>query len=234
MREAVGTLKTTVISDDAQTHVYEICREFDITGEEVILLTLYPTLTEPNTFDLSSMHLMNHAFDEGLQLQKVHFVFLFSKVVGAKLSTRNLKMDEQNMQYLRELISKLPKAKIIISFGSSMHNCPAVIESKVELFKMIKELRPKDALWQIECEGMEEEAPHILFAGIRYGNQTWGLRHYIVPYRYTPEGYKAYLAGKEEARERFMKNVLGRKKEEVAETEDKPKKGRKKNDNKES
>ena len=77
MREAVGTLKTTVISDETQNHVFEICREFDTDGEEVILLTLYPTLTEPNTFDLSSMHLMNHASDEGLQLQKVHFVFLF-------------------------------------------------------------------------------------------------------------------------------------------------------------
>lgn len=232
MTETVGTLTTKVVADDSKTHVFEICREFDSDGAEIILITLYPTLTEPNTFDLSSIHLMNHAADEGMMLSKVHFVFLFSKVVGAKLSTRGLKVDEPNMQYLRELISKLPKAKIIISFGSSMHNCPAVIESKVELFKMIKELRPKDALWQIGCEGMEEEAPHILFAGIRYGSQTWGLRHYIVPYRYTPEGYQAYLAGKEEARERFMQNVLGRKQEEAV--EDKPKRGRKKNDNKES
>lgn len=234
MREVVGTLKTTVVSDVAQSHVFEICREFDTDGEEVILLTLYPTLTQPNTFDLSSMHLMNHAADDGLQLRKVHFVFLFSKVVEAKLSTRSLKKDETNMQFLRELISKLPKAKIIISFGSSMHNCPAVIESKVELFKMIKELRPKDALWQLECEGMKEDAPHILFAGIRYGNQIWGLRHYVVPYCYTPEGYQVYLTGKKEARERFMKNVLGRKKEEKVEAEDKLKKGRKKNENKES
>lgn len=74
MVEAVGTLKTTVISDESKNHVYEIRREFDTEGEEVILLTLYPTLTEPNTFDLSSMHLMNHSADEELQLQKVHFV----------------------------------------------------------------------------------------------------------------------------------------------------------------
>lgn len=226
MTETVGTLKTTVVSD-AQSHVYEICREFDTSGEEVILLTLYPTLMEPNTFDLSSMHLMNHASDEGLQFKKVHFVFLFSKVVAAKISTRGLKMDESNMQYLRELITKMPQAKIIISFGSSMHNCPAVIESKVELFKMLKEIRPKEALWQLDADGMEEEAPHILFAGIRYGNQRWRIRHYVVPYHYTSEGYQNYLTGKEEAKERFIQNVLGRKKKDIAETADKPKRGRK-------
>lgn len=235
MTEAVGTLKTTVISDESKNHVYEICREFDTDGDEVILLTLYPTLTEPNTFDLSSMHLMNHASDEELQLQKVHFVFLFSKVVGSKLSTRGLTMDEENMEYLRDIITRLPEAKIIISFGSSMAKCPAVIESKVELFKMIKELRPKDALWQISTEDMDEEAPHILYAGIRFNNQQWGLRHYVIPHKYTEAGYKEYLANKEIARERFMQNVLGKKSNASTEkVEEKTKKGKKKNDSTES
>ena len=233
MKEAVGTLTTRIVSDESKEHVYEICREFDTPGGEIILITLYPTLVEPNTFDLSSMHLMNHAGDEGLRLQKVHFVFLFSKVVNAKLSTRGLKMDETNMRYLREIITRLPNAKIIISFGSSMEKCPAVIESKVELFKMIKELRPQDALWQISTEGMDEDAPHILFCGIRYGNQQWSLRHYVVPYRYTEEGYKEYQANKEIARERFIQNVLG-KKNTAAVSEEKPKKGKKKNDSTES
>ncbi len=234
MKEVTGTLTTTIITNDEENRVFEICREFDNDGEEVILLTLYPTLTTPNSFDLSSVHLINHAADEGLQLRKVHFVFLFSKVVSTKLSTRGLKVDVENMEYLRGLITKLPEAKIIISYGSSMHNCPAVIESKVELFKMIKELRPKDALWQLDTEDMEEEAPHILFAGIRYNNQFWGLRHYTIPHRYTETGYKEYLANKEEARERFIQNVLGHKKEVVDVVEEKPKRGKKKNDNTES
>ena len=235
MREAEGTLTTKIISDESQNHVYEICREFNTDGAEVILLTLYPTLTEPNTFDLSSIHLMNHASDEGLQLKKVHFVFLFSKVVGSKLSTRGLTVDDENMEYLREIITKLPEAKIIISFGSSMAKCPAVIESKVELFKMIKELRPKDALWQISAEDMDEEAPHILYAGIRFNNQPWSLRHYVIPHKYTEVGYKEYLANKEIARERFMQNVLGKKNETaVAKPDEKTKKGKKKNDSKES
>lgn len=241
LKETVGILRTTISSDESKKHVYEICREFDTDGEEAILLTLYPTLTEPNTFDLSSMHLMNHVADEELQLQKVHFVFLFSKVIGAKPSTRGLTMDCENMEYIRELITQLPNAKIIISFGSSMAKCPAVIESKVELFKMIQELRPKDALWQISTEDMDEEAPHILYAGIRFNSQSWSLRHYVIPHKYTEEGYKEYLANKEIARVRFMQNVLGKKREtetemteEKLKTEEKPKKGKKKHGSTES
>ena len=150
-------------------------------------------------------------------------------------------MDCENMEYIRELITQLPNAKIIISFGSSMAKCPAVIESKVELFKMIQELRPKDALWQISTEDMDEEAPHILYAGIRFNSQSWSLRHYVIPHKYTEEGYKEYLANKEIARVRFMQNVLGKKREtetetteEKLKTEEKPKKGKKKHGSTES
>lgn len=234
MKEVTGTLTTTIITNDEETRVFEICREFDRDGEEAILVTLYPTLTEPNTFDLSSVHLINHSTDEGLNFSKIHFVFLFSKVVKTKMSTRGLTMDVENMNFLKERIAQLPNAKIIISFGSSMQNCPAVIESKVELFKMIKELRPKETLWQMDADDMEEESPHILFLGIRYNNQYWDLCPYIIPHKYTEKGYAEYLANKEIAKERFIQNVLGRKKDEPNVVDTKAKKGKKKSDNTES
>ena len=234
MKEVKGTLTTTITMNEEETRVYEICREFDRAGEEAILVTLYPTLIEPNAFDLSSVHLMNHSTDEDLELSKVHFVFLFSKVTKTKMSTRGLSMDTDNMNFLKERIEQLPNAKIIISWGSSMQNCPAVIESKVEFFKMIDELRPKETLWQLDVEDSEEEAIHVLFAGIRYNNQQWGLTKYTIPYKYTEKGYQEYLAKKDEAKERFIQNVLGRKKVETDIATTKPKKGKKKNDNTES
>ena len=234
MKEVTGTLTTTIITNDEETRVFEICREFDRDGEEAILVTLYPTLTEPNTFDLSSVHLINHSTDEGLNFSKIHFVFLFSKVVKTKMSTRGLTMDVENMNFLKERIAQLPNAKIIISFGSSMQNCPAVIESKVELFKMIKELRPKETLWQMDADDMEEASPHILFLGIRYNNQQWYLSPYTIPHKYTEKGYAEYLESKEIAKERFIQNVLGRKKDEPDVVDTKPKKGKKKSDNTES
>ncbi len=208
MKELTGNVKTTIIGNDELTHVYEITKEFADAGAEVILLTLYPTITDPNTADLSTLHMLNHCGDEGLKWSKVHFVYLFSKVAGNRLSTRGLTVDTDNLEYLRKKVSEHPDAKIVISFGNSMEKCPAAIESKVLLFQIIQELRPNEPLWQLDAEGMEEEAPHILFAGIRYGDRDWSLRHYIIPKKYTPEGYDAYLACKELRRERFIKTVL--------------------------
>lgn len=51
--ELTGNIKTTIVCDDAKEHVYEIIRELDTEGEEIILLTLYPTLTTPNELDLN-------------------------------------------------------------------------------------------------------------------------------------------------------------------------------------
>lgn len=230
MVEKTGVLKTTVVCSDDQSKVYEICREFDSDGDEVILVTLYPTLAEPNLCDLSGLHLLNHASDEKLNFKTIHFVFLFSQVVKGKLSAKTLEVDRENLNYIREIIKKTTDSKIIISFGSSLEKNAVVTESKVELFKIIKEMRSDDALWKISAEGMEEDAPHILFAGIRYGDLEWSLSHYIVPHKYTPEGYKEYLAGKEAQRERFLQNVLGKKKEERTE-EKKAVKGKRKDDN---
>jgi hypothetical protein len=225
-----GNIKTTIVASEDMAHVYEITKDLCCEGEEVILLTLYPTITEPNKCDLSTMHMINHCADEGLHWSKIHFVYLFSKVAGSKLSTRGLSIDEENMDYLKSLISEKSDAKLIIAFGSSMEKCPAAIESKVKFFQMLKELRQNDALWQLDSEEMEEESPHILFAGIRYGDSSWRTRHYVVPYKYTQEGYAAYLAGKEARRELFIQNVLGvkMKNNEPEATEEKPKaKGKK-------
>ena len=99
---------------------------------------------------------------------------------------------------------------------------------------MIKDLRPKETLWQIDAEDMEEKSPHILFLGIRYNHLQWDLCPYTIPYRYTEKGYAEYLANKEIAKERFIQNVLGRKKDEPDVVDTKPKKGKKKSDNTES
>ena len=68
MKEKNGILKTTIILNDEETNVFEICREFDTKGEEMILITLFPTITTPNKCDLSGLHMLNHASDEALHL----------------------------------------------------------------------------------------------------------------------------------------------------------------------
>ena len=204
-----GNIKTTVICSEDRQHVYEITKEFDCEGEEVMLLTLYPTLDDAYSLDSSTMHMINHASEMGIN--KIHFIYLFSQVQSGKLSTRKLTVDEENLDYLKELMEANPKVKLIVSFGSSMEKCKAAIESKVKLFSIVQASRPEEPLWQLDADGMEEEAPHILFAGIRHADDEWSLRHYKVPLKYTAEGYKAYLAASEQKRERFIQNVLNRK-----------------------
>ena len=89
-----------------------------------------------------------------------------------------------------------------------MERCPAVIESKVRLFQIIKEIKHDEPLWQITADGMNEEAAHILFAGIRYGDKTWRLCKYTIPFKFTEQGYTSYLQMKQAVKERFVKNVL--------------------------
>ncbi len=215
--EITGVIKTTIVADENKSHVYEITKELGGTGAEVILLTLYPTVTEAHMLDLSMMHMLNHAADEGLSWNKIHFVYLFSKVAQGRLSTRGLKVDSENLEYIGSLIRSNPEAKIVVAFGASMEKCPSSIESKVRLFEMIKKIRgEKSTLWQLSADEMNEEAPHMLFAGIRYGDREWGMRHYVAPPKYSREGYASYLAAKEAKRERFIKDVLGKNKDQPA------------------
>ncbi len=235
MMETVGTLTTTIVSDTKKEHIYEIIRRFDTDGEEIILISLFPVLNSPNSFDRSSQALLNHASDNGLNISTIRFCFLFSKMSGSKLSAKDLKeVDRTNMEHLRTVISENPSARIVLAFGVSYMKNATLLSAKVELFQIIRELRPKECLWQLSVEGAEDEigdAPHILFLNSRYGsmNYEWYMCKYSVPYNYTPEGFEAYLKAKEENRERFLKNVLGKTETpEVEKNEEKTKKKGKK------
>lgn len=77
-----GTMTTTIVANEDKNKVFEICRDCSdgncTEGEEAVLLTLYPTTKEVQRVDLSTMHMVNHL--EKLGLEKVHFLYLLSKV----------------------------------------------------------------------------------------------------------------------------------------------------------
>lgn len=207
MEQFSSSIKTTIVCDEERKHVFEITKEItEGKGEEVFILTLYPTITEPVMNDLSMLHMINHCQEMGIN--KIHFIYLFSKVQGGKVSTKQLYVDDENMEYLKQLLGDNPNVKIVISFGSSMENSPVAIESKIKFFNILRELKPNGTLYQLDADGMEEECPHMLYAGIKYGSCEWRLRQYIIPYKYTPVGYKAYIDAKAEKRDRFIKNVV--------------------------
>lgn len=210
MIEEASNLKTVMRRSEDGSHVYEILRDLgNKGGNDLILITLFPTQSTVTSFSSSTVHLLNHANDEELNVNRVHFVFLFSRVAKARLSTRGLTVDRENLEYLKAVMRENPDAKIVIAYGASMQNCPAAIQSKVELFKAILEVRPGEELWQLDAPGMDEEAPHVLFAGIKYGSMRWRLARFKVPWKYTEQGHEEYLRKREEEKKKHVKGVFG-------------------------
>lgn len=179
-----GGLETTIIASKDGKNVYEITRTFTNAKKEqtkeIILLTLYPTISEVNQLDLSGYHFNAHMEDMGVQT--THCLFLFSTVMGSRMSTRNIQPDEKNLEYIREALEKYKSAIVVIGFGSSMSKNNVVIDVKCRIMQMLHALRPREVIYQIGGEGIEPtENYHPLFCGLRYGHKKWDLVPYSIP-----------------------------------------------------
>ena len=177
-----GTMTTTIVANEDKTKVFETCRECSGSDElgEAILITLFPT-TKNMRMDLSSLHTLNHM--EELGLKKIHFLYLFGKVCSARLSTRGIVADEENLSYVEEALLKYKNAKVIIGWGNSMGRSAVAIDSKKRILAMVQS-REDNQLWQLGCAGVDfSENVHPLFLGIRQGGKhcRWELNPYEIP-----------------------------------------------------
>ena len=108
---------------------------------------------------------------------------LFSKVVSSKISSRGLLVDEENMQYIENIMNdkKFKNSKFIIAWGNSMLSSQAVKISKTKIFSMYKTFCPKNKVYQLTVIGKQldsEIVPHPLYLGIRANNSVWGLQEF--------------------------------------------------------
>ena len=201
-----GSLETTIIASKDAKNVYEIIRTFTNVKKEqkkeIILLTLYPTINEVNQLDLSGYHFNAHMEDMGVQT--THCLFLFSRVMDSRMSTRNIQPDEKNLEYIREALEKYKSAIVVIGFGSSMSKNSVVIDVKCRIIEMLQILRPNEPLYQIGGDGIEvTENYHPLFCGLRFGHKHWNL----VPYS-MPSNIKTELNISKKMKELKNENVL--------------------------
>jgi len=175
-----GSMETTIISNESGTRVYEICRELSgaMDGhEECILITLYPTLNDVGKLDQCTYHFLNHAKDMGVT--KVRSLYLFSRVVSARMSTRGLEVDEENMAYVEEVLKSCKDAKVVIGWGSSMKTSKAANLSKERIVELFRKYRKGENLYQIGAEGIIcEDNYHPLYMGICCDNLPWRLITY--------------------------------------------------------
>ena len=178
-----GKMEVTIVANEDRSKVFEICRDYSngdcAENEEAILITICPCTNEIFKSDLSTLHTQNHL--EELGLKKLHFLYLFSKVSSARLSTRGIVVDEENLSYVEQALQKYKNAKVIIGWGSSMSKCATAIASKKRILAMMASREDKQ-LWQLGCNGDgTTENMHPLFLGIRYSNSKWFLKKYDIP-----------------------------------------------------
>lgn len=181
-RETVLKTKITTSADGQKT--YELSKEIvDEDGGKGIFVLLYPTRTVDNIHveDSTNIHLLNHMKEMGLS--KYVVVNLFSMVTQSRLSVRGLKIDEENLQYIRDKVYKeidVSKDKVIIAWGNSHETSKTVNLAKMEILKMWMELYKEEKLYQLSVDGLAKEniGVHPLYLGIRHSNAKWKLTTY--------------------------------------------------------
>lgn len=183
LKEKTITMTTTLLASNDNKNTYAYSKELvGLTGKHGIFILLYPTRDEDNFYveDMTNVHVLNHMMEFGLTSYTV--VNLFSQVTKSRLSTRGLRVDDDNLQYIeKEIFGKMNMEDtiVVIAWGNSHQTSRAVNQSKQRILEYWLEHFPNEKLYQLATKGMEPNTGiHPLFMGIRYGNAIWSLEPY--------------------------------------------------------
>ena len=185
LNTSTNQITTTVVSNTAGTNTYEIERTIsNPKGETAIIVLLYPTISSKKPFveDMTLLHLTKHMNE--MKLNRLIIVNLFSKVCSSRLSTRGIKVDEDNIRYIEKIFKEKKKehnAKLILAWGTSMSSCKSAKETKLRIIELYKNLYPDEVIYNIVTSDtkINKVATHPLFLGIRGNNSKWGLSEYF-------------------------------------------------------
>lgn len=211
MQKIAKTMETEIVCDDENKYTFSVTKRLvGEDGESALLIGLYPTLGEDDAYHLDSTlkGLLNHL--EELGLNEVTICNLFSKRLrfGARLSSKGLEVDEDNLKYIEGLLKqKDGYEKIIFAWGSSLSSCSACNLAKDRIIQILEKTKKEEKVYQICCDNLDLEnnlAPHVLYMGIRHSSNFW----YLTPF--PMEKYK--LLRKEQLK---VKDNTGEKKFKV-------------------
>ena len=184
MKTFKASVDTEIITSEDGLNTYEVIKKLSLPeGKCGYLISLYPTRNESNIYsnDSTLNHLVSHMTDIGLK--ELHILSLFSKVVTSKISSRVLKVDEDNMKYIDKVMhsKKFKDSQFIIAWGSSMKSSQAVNQAKEKIITMYHSLYPEGRLYQLTVsdKNITETAPHPLYLGIQAKYHCWSLKEFI-------------------------------------------------------
>lgn len=183
LKKTEATIITQVISNEEGDKTFEIRKSIpNVNGETAVLIMLYPGLGYRDVLksDDTTRNLTNHCLE--LELKELRIVNLFATVCKARLSTRNLQPDIENISYIESIMKEegASKYKWVICWGSSMQSSMAVKQTKEQLLTSIRKHLPTVKLKQLKVNNLDVqmEAVHPLYLGIRHGNKTWRFDDY--------------------------------------------------------
>lgn len=184
MTKKESVLKTTVIGSEDGKKTFSITREFEESdGETAVMIALYPTISteEANVFDTTSKHMIAHMPE--LKIRSLTMVNLFPKILGNSYKGCSmLEYDEENLQYILNLLKDNPDAKVIISWGCNMLRNTTTNRAKQFILKALSKEKPTRIL-QLTTDYVdagEKEGIHALYLGLRNSSDKWRLKKYDV------------------------------------------------------
>ncbi|MBE5949530.1 MAG: DUF1643 domain-containing protein [Lachnospiraceae bacterium] len=196
MKRFESAIKRSLVCDDDGFHCYEVCHALEnFDGKKGILVTLYPSYSglDIHKLDSTAMHLQNHM--EELNLKQIRIINLFSRIVrGSRMSTRGIRLDEENMQYIEKIMQEkdFKENFFILGWGSSLSSSLVANQTKDRIIALFKKYNPTGILYQI-CAGNSTSSGtilHPLFLGIRFANTAWKLVPYTPPESFAPVAEK--------------------------------------------
>jgi hypothetical protein len=187
MKTTKSTITTTLYTSEDDNHTFEIRKETGNDKQKVaVIIMLYPGMSskDMNYCDNTTQSIIDHMPD--LEVGTVRILNLFSKVCSARMSTRSIKVDQDNLKYIESVMKEKNSTDYIwiFAWGSSMSSCAVANQTKRTILDLIGKHIPEKKPHQLTVDGLEvksENAVHPLFLKIRYGNCTWQLEDYVMP-----------------------------------------------------
>ena len=103
-------ITTAITSNTTGKNTYAIERTLsNVKGDTAIIVLLYPTIssTRPFSEDSTLLHLTRHMAE--MKLNRIVIINLFSTVCRSRLSTRGIKVDENNLRNIEKIITEKKK-----------------------------------------------------------------------------------------------------------------------------
>ena len=143
MKTFKASVDTEIITSEDGLNTYEVIKKLSLPeGKCAYLISLYPTRNESNIYsnDSTLNHLVSHMTDIGLK--ELHILSLFSKVVTSKISSRGLKVDEDNMKYIDKVMhsKKFKDSQFIIAWGQLYENLSCSKSGKRKDYNHVSQL----------------------------------------------------------------------------------------------